>query len=161
MTKTEYNQCVELWSDEVYYFALHCHSNVPDCQDAVQEAYAALWKNLDNVQFEKGKSYLLSVTYRQLMMTLRRRKTAELKLHDLPVQENECRPCENDDLRKALDQAMQRLPETQKAILQLRDIDGYSYKEIAEVLNISEQQVQVYLFRARVGMRKQIDKDDF
>ena len=56
---------------------------------------------------------------------------------------------------------MQRLPETQKAILQLRDIDGYSYKEIAEVLNISEQQVQVYLFRARVAMRKQIDKDDF
>ena len=152
---------MELWSDEVYYFALHCHSNVPDCQDAVQEAYAALWKNLDNVQFEKGKSFLLSVTYRQLMMTLRRRKTAELKLHDLSVHENECRPCENDDLRKALDQAMQRLPETQKAILQLRDIDGYSYKEIAEVLNISEQQVQVYLFRARVAMRKQIDKDDF
>ncbi|MBO4740424.1 MAG: sigma-70 family RNA polymerase sigma factor [Bacteroidales bacterium] len=161
MTRKDYNRCVELWADDVYNFAMHCHHNESDCQDAVQEAFAALWKNLDNVQMAKGKSFLLSVTYRQLMMTMRSQKTAEHALDKLPRQDTEYHPCENIDLKEALQQAMQQLPETQKAILQLRDIDGYSYKEITKILNISEQQVQVYLFRARVAMRKQLNKNDF
>ena len=44
----------------------------------------------------------------------------------------------------------------QRAILQLRDVEGYSYREIGETLSLSDSQVQVYLFRARVAMRKQL-----
>lgn len=161
MTTKEYNDCVELWTDDVYNFALHCHSNMPDCQDAVQEAFAALWKNLDNVRFEKGKAFLLSVTYRQLMMTLRARKTAERNLSAIPEPDTAYRPDENSELKDALHKAMQLLPETQKAMLKLRDIDGYSHRDIAEILDVSEKQVQVYLFRARVAMRKQLKKEDF
>ena len=60
------------------------------------------------------------------------------------------------DLRDAIEQSLQTLPEVQRAILQLRDVEGYSYAEIGETLTLSDKQVQVYLFRARVTMRKQL-----
>ena len=56
---------------------------------------------------------------------------------------------------------MDNLSEIQRAILQLRDIDGYSYKDIAEILKISDKQVQVYLYRARLNMRKQLNDNKF
>ena len=69
-------------------------------------------------------------------------------------------PAENAELKEALEQAMHQLPEIQRAILQLRDIEGYHYKEIADTLNINEQQVKVYLYRARLNMRKQLNKSE-
>ena len=60
------------------------------------------------------------------------------------------------DLREAIERSLQHLPELQRAILQLRDVEGYSYREIGETLSLSDSQVQVYLFRARVTMRKQL-----
>ena len=60
------------------------------------------------------------------------------------------------DLREAIERSLQALPEVQRAILQLRDVEGYSYREIGETLSLSDSQVQVYLFRARVAMRKQL-----
>ncbi len=60
------------------------------------------------------------------------------------------------DLREAIERSLQALPEVQRAILQLRDVEGYRYREIGETLSLSDSQVQVYLFRARVAMRKQL-----
>jgi len=60
-----------------------------------------------------------------------------------------------------MSRALASLPEIQRSILQLRDVDGYSYKEIARMLDISDQQVQVYLFRARTAMRKKLNKTEF
>jgi RNA polymerase sigma-70 factor (ECF subfamily) len=65
-------------------------------------------------------------------------------------------PDESFDLNDAIERSMQTLPEVQRAILQLRDVEGYSYAEIGETLSLSDKQVQVYLFRARVAMRKQL-----
>ena len=65
-------------------------------------------------------------------------------------------PDERFDLREAIEKSLQTLPEVQRAILQLRDVEGFSYAEIGETLALSDSQVQVYLFRARVAMRKQL-----
>jgi RNA polymerase sigma-70 factor (ECF subfamily) len=67
-------------------------------------------------------------------------------------------PDERFDLSEAIESSMQTLPEVQRAILQLRDVEGYSYREIGETLQLSDDRVQVYLFRARVAMRKQLIK---
>jgi RNA polymerase sigma-70 factor (ECF subfamily) len=53
---------------------------------------------------------------------------------------------------------VQDLPPLQKSILLLRDLEGYSYQEIAEQLQLSEAQVKVYLFRARVKIKKQVNE---
>lgn len=55
---------------------------------------------------------------------------------------------------------MEKLPEIQRSILQLRDVEGYSYQEIAQVLQISDTQVKVYLHRARNFIRTEAEKID-
>jgi RNA polymerase sigma-70 factor (ECF subfamily) len=59
-----------------------------------------------------------------------------------------------DSLYKALD----NIPSIQKSALVLKDIEGYSYKEISAMLNLSIQQVEVYIFRARVALKKELLK---
>ncbi len=157
MTAKEYSHHTPRWADDALRFALRCCPSRPDCEDAVQEALAALWQCHASVSLDKGKSYLLSAAYRSLMATLRHAKV-ERKHADAvgasvaTVQQPDLRF----DLREAIEHSLQALPEVQRAILQLRDVEGYSYREIGETLALSDSQVQVYLFRARVSMRKQL-----
>lgn len=136
-------------------FAMRCCQSRPDCEDAVQEALAALWCHHDEVSTDKGKSYLLSAAYRSLMMALRHGKVVRMH-EEQTIVETVTAPDERFDLREAIECSLQALPEVQRAILQLRDVEGYSYAEIGETLGLSDSQVQVYLFRARVTMRKQL-----
>ena len=55
-----------------------------------------------------------------------------------------------------LDRALDTLPPVQKAVVLLRDYEGYSYEEIGEISGLSEAQVKTYIFRARVALRKYI-----
>jgi RNA polymerase sigma-70 factor (ECF subfamily) len=121
----------------------------------VQEALASLWSHRDEVPQAKGKSYLLSAAYRSLMMALRHDKVVQRHAEQVDVETVQM-PDERFDLREAIEHSLQSLPEVQRAILQLRDVEGYSYAEIGETLSLSDSQVQVYLFRARVNMRKQL-----
>ena len=136
-------------------FAMRCCQSRPDCEDAVQEALAALWSHRDEVSSDKGKGYLLSAAYRSLMMTLRHNKVVQMHAEQVMTEKVQM-PDERFDLHEAIERALQTLPEVQRAILQLRDVEGYSYAEIGETLSLSDSQVQVYLFRARVNMRKQL-----
>lgn len=157
MTATEYSHHSPRWADDALRFALRCCPSRPDCEDAVQEALASLWQCHGSVNFEKGKPYLLSATYRALMHSLRHARV-ELQHADTlrSTTPATASPDLGFDLREAIEHALLTLPEVQRAILQLRDVEGYSYQEIASTLSLSDQQVQVYLFRARVKMRKQL-----
>ena len=136
-------------------FAMRCSNVRADCEDAVQEAFAGLWEHREEIKAEKGKSYLMSAAYRQLMMGYRRQDVERRHANSLQT-ETKTMPDERFDLREAIERSLQILPEVQRAILQLRDVEGYSYREIAETLQITEDRVQVYLFRARVAMKKQL-----
>ena len=70
MTPQDYNKCVDLYADRVYRFIVKNMRNSDDAQDVVQNAFEILWKNYQNVEFEKSRSYLLC-----------------LSQHDRPVQE--------------------------------------------------------------------------
>ncbi len=154
MTAKEYNDCTKPWSDDVMRFAMRLCTNRAECEDAVQEAFAVLWERRDNVPIEKGKSFLLSVTYRQLMSNFRRNMATARYIKNATTPQQE--PDTTFDIKEAIERALQTLPELQRAILQLRDVEGYSYREIGETLEVSEEKVQVYLFRARVAMRRQM-----
>lgn len=154
MTAKEYNDCTRLWADDAMRFAVRLCTDRAECEDAVQEAFAAMWECRDKVAKEKGKSYLLSVTYRQLMSNFRRHSAEARYLKNAPTPQQE--PDTAFDIKEDIERALQTLPELQRAILQLRDVEGYSYREIGETLEVSEDKVQVYLFRARVAMRRQM-----
>jgi len=58
--------------------------------------------------------------------------------------------------KEIIDLALSLLPPMQKSIVLLRDLEGYAYDEIGEILEISDSQVKVYLYRARKKMKKQL-----
>jgi RNA polymerase sigma-70 factor (ECF subfamily) len=60
------------------------------------------------------------------------------------------------ETREIIDKCLAILPPVQKSIILLRDLEGYNYKEIGEILTLSESQVKVYLFRARKKLKKHL-----
>ena len=155
MTAKEYNRCVACCADDVMRFAVRCGCRREDCEDAVQEALASLWSHRETVDAVKAKSYLMGAAYRRLMSHFRHEAVVQ-EYATMTVQQVSQMPDEGFDLKDAIERSLQTLPEAQRAILQLRDVEGYSYAEIGEALSLSDKQVQVYLFRARVAMRKQL-----
>ena len=59
-------------------------------------------------------------------------------------------------LSEVLDEALNKLSEIQKSVILLRDYEGYPYNEIAEITNLSESQVKVYIYRGRLALKKYI-----
>lgn len=156
MTVNEYNKSVENYSDRIYRFILKSIRDVHKAEDIVQDSYEKLWKNVDNVNFDKVKSYLFTTAYHTMIDVIRKDKRSmyseEIKLPEQSHENNYT------DLGEILKVAVDRLPEIQKIVLLLRDYEGYSYEEIGEIANLSESQVKVYIYRARVFLKKYIGK---
>lgn len=153
MTQKEYNNGVRLWADDVYRFAVHCGGDRVMSEDVVQDAFAILWEHRDEVPEAKGKSFLFSIVHNQLMSHFRHEQVRQQVEPTLKGDET-VSPDERFDLQEALYRALSFLPEVQRAAVQLKDVEGYSCREIADILGLSEKQVTVYLFRARVSLKK-------
>jgi RNA polymerase sigma-70 factor (ECF subfamily) len=156
MTTKEYNNTVENFSDKVYRFILKNIKNEDRAHDIVQDSYEKLWINKKAVMYEKAKSYLFTTAYRTMIDVIRKEKrmnfTEENKIFEFG-HENQYT-----DLHEVLNIAVQQLPEIQKAVVTLRDYEGYSYKEIADITELTESQVKVYIYRARVFLKNYIGK---
>lgn len=153
MTAEEYNNGIAHWADDAYRFARRCCSDEERCKDAVQDAFASLWERRRQVENTKGKAFLLSSVHNRLASLFRH---DHVVTNASPPQEDQTPPDETFDLREAIEKALATLPQTQRECLQLRDVEGYSYKEIGSILQLTDQQVQVYIFRARVALQKKL-----
>jgi RNA polymerase sigma factor (sigma-70 family) len=153
MTEREYNQCVNQYADNVYRFIVKNLRHEEDARDIVQTAFEKLWRNREAVENEKSKSYLFTVAYNQMIDHIRKNKRIQLQdefAEDGRVQQ----ASNNNNLKKALMEALNRLNETQKSLVMLKDYEGYSYEEIGEIMGLSGSQVKVYLHRARLTLRE-------
>jgi RNA polymerase sigma-70 factor (ECF subfamily) len=154
MTVSEYNRCVDQFSDGVYRFILHNLKDKDDSKDVVQDTYEKLWMNYSNVNFEKAKSYIFTTAYRTMIDKIRRsKKSVRLELSEVNVYD-ESR--QHPDLKKILNEAMDKLSEIQKSVIMLRDFEGYTYEEIGEITGLNESQVKVYIYRARLALKEYI-----
>ncbi|MDP2337794.1 MAG: RNA polymerase sigma factor, partial [Bacteroidota bacterium] len=111
-----------------------------------------------NVNAEKVKSYLFTTAYHTMIDVLRKDKR-QAYLEDYQISENS----HNDqysDLAEILNEAVKQLPDIQRTVILLRDYEGYSYKEIGDITTLSEAQVKVYIYRARVFLKSYIGKMD-
>ena len=156
MTEKEYNECVTQYADNVYRFIVKNLRHEEDARDVVQNAFEKLWRNRDQVDGSKSKSYLFTVAYNQMIDHLRKAKRVYLKEEfsaDTRVSDRQV-----NNTRAILQQALARLSETQRSLVMLKDYEGYSYEEIGQIMNLSESQVKVYLHRARLQLKDYIVK---
>ena len=156
MNSREYNQSVDLYSDNIYRFILKNIRDEARARDIVQDTYEKLWRNAENVNAEKVKSYLFTTAYHTMIDVMRKDKR-QTSIEEHPVAE-ESHDHQYSDLSEVLNQAVSRLPEIQRTVLLLRDYEGYSYREIGELTILSEAQVKVYIYRARVFLKNYIGK---
>jgi RNA polymerase sigma-70 factor (ECF subfamily) len=156
MTEKEYNECVTTHADNVYRFIVKNLRHEEDARDVVQTAFEKMWRNRDEVDAGRAKSYLFTVAYHQMIDHIRKVKRIQLKeefSEGLKIQD---RPASN--LKKVLEEALGRLSETQRSLVLLKDYEGYSYEEIGQITALSESQVKVYLHRARVQLKEYLVK---
>jgi RNA polymerase sigma factor (sigma-70 family) len=156
MTEKEYNECVNLYADNVYRFIVKNLRHEEDARDVVQTAFEKLWRNREEVDHAKSKSYLFTVAYNQMIDHLRKNKRIQLK--EEFREETRVYSREVTNLKAVLQEALSRLNETQRSLVMLKDYEGYSYDEIGRIMNLSESQVKVYLHRARIQLKEYLVK---
>ena len=154
MTTEEYNNSVDKYSDGLYRFILKNIKDQDIARDIVQDSFEKLWKRVSDVSYEKVKSYLFTTAYHTMIDAVRKDKNMENIDQVNPDQYSQVQ--QYSDLQKVLHEALDKLPEIQRSVILLRDYEGYSYREIAEITGLNETQVKVYIYRGRVFLRSYI-----
>ncbi|MDQ3099841.1 MAG: RNA polymerase sigma factor [Bacteroidota bacterium] len=154
MTLAEYNKAVDLHADGIYRFALKHMRDEDVAKDVVQESFARLWVKVDQVEAVKVKSYLFTTAHHIMVDEVRKgSKSTRMEEHHDDIRHNsQSQP----DLKEILEAALATLPAVQRSVVLLRDLEGYSYEEIAELTELSESQVKVYIYRGRTALKEYI-----
>ena len=154
MTVEEYNRAVDAYADNLYRFVLKNLKNDAMSSDIIQDTFEKLWMKLEEVNALKVKSYLFTSAYHTMIDYIRKEKryidVDPADMYELSDSD------QYSDLGEVLERAVQNLPEDQRSVVMLRDYEGYSYREIAEITDLSESQVKVYIYRARVYLKAYI-----
>lgn len=156
MTIHEYNRCVDDFSDAIYRFLLKNIRNEDVAQDLVQDSFMKLWVKRKNVAYEKSKSYLFTTAHHTMIDHIRKNQRQGYHTGEDEAERLEGGEKQYSDLKEVLDMALERLPVIQKSVVLLRDYEGYSYKDIAEITSLNETQVKVYIYRARLFLKNYI-----
>ncbi len=158
MTLAEYNTAVDLHADGIYRFAVKHLRDADRAKDVVQESFARLWTKLDDVDGTKAKSYLFTTAHHVMVDEVRKgqRSTRMEEHHEDLRHTSQHQP----DLKEVLDAALATLPAIQRSVVLLRDLEGYTYEEIAELTALNLAQVKVYIYRGRSALKEYIGQLD-
>lgn len=156
VTVNEYNQCVKDHADGIYRFVLKQIANREDAHDIVQNTFEKLWKNREKVTGSKAKSYAYTVAYHDMIDLTRKQKfVGNYEQAPERIERDFQKQIETKEL---LDKGLSELSDIQKSLILLRDYEGYTYDEIAEISELSISQVKVYLFRGRKKLQQAINR---
>lgn len=152
----------------VYRLALSLLRNQSDAEDAVQETMLKLWQNREKWQAcENQEAFAVKVVKNYCLDQLRRqqkRRVVGITESEFFIQSREASPyqkAEEADQVKQITGAIEVLPENQRMVLHLRDVEGYSYEEIEEATGLTVNHTRVLLSRARKHVKSffmQLDK---
>jgi len=154
---------VEAIKNKLFRFAMSMLRDEAEAEDVVQEVVIKLWKQrqqLDRIQ--NLEAWTMRLT-RNLSIDKLRSKHRRYEPIDsvVDLDNNEPSPARQAELNDTMDQLkawIKKLPEKQQMVFQLRDIEGMTYKEIAESLDMPLSQVKINLFRARQQVREYLIK---
>jgi RNA polymerase sigma-70 factor (ECF subfamily) len=168
-----FEQLVKRYDRKLLRIAQHVTHNLEDAQDVVQEAFLKAFQHLDQFRGEsKFSTWLIRITINQSFMKLRKQSTVRETSLDQDFQaDGDVLPMEVVDwapnpeqlygaseLQDILVKALQELRPSLRPVFVLRDIEGLSIEQTAEVLNVSRATVKARLWRARLQLRERLNK---
>lgn len=165
MQKISFRNDILPLKDKLFRLALCITRNREEAEDIVQDTMLRVWNRREewNV-WETVEGFCLTIC-RNLAIDRSQKMDArhvELtpEVTELPDMAAPDRLMERDERLGLLHRLIAELPEKQRTILQLRDVEGKSYKEIAEILQLTEEVVKVNLFRARQRIKLKYNEID-
>lgn len=148
---------------KLYRFAFRLLGNEEDAQDITQDALMKVWGMQEKMaELQNMEAWCMRITRNLALDKIKSRKyrlADELdRAGELPAlqQQSPHAAAEQNDVMEKVHVAINGLPEKYRTILQLRDIDGHSYQEIADILDIDMNDVKVNLHRARKTVREKL-----
>ena len=145
--------------DKLFRLALRITFDRAEAEDDVQDTMIRVWNKREEwTQFGSIEAYCLTVAKNLAIDRSQKKEAQNVELTPEMEEESEASgPYDqliNKERMSIIHRLINELPEKQRLIMQLRDIEGESYKEIAKILNLTEEQVKVNLFRARQKVKQ-------
>ena len=162
MTQKEFLNIVTPFKDKVFRLAKRLLVSTEEAEDATQEVLIKLWNNKKKIgEYKNIEAFSMTMTKNFCFDKLKSKQAQNLKIvhsnyqdHNVALQKQ----VELNDSIDWVDRIMKELPEQQKLVIQLRDIEQYDFKEIAKMLDMNETAIRVTLSRARKTIREKLTK---
>lgn len=150
MVTTEYNQCVDAYADRLYRFALKVTDSNERAMQVVKESFSALWNDRNKLALKEVKMFLFAHAYRKIAASglVGVKQTSEASDPNATIDE-------------ILDQGLKSMTLKRKALVVLRDFEGTSYQEIAEISSLRAEEVKTEIYRARKDLKSYLVKARF
>jgi RNA polymerase sigma-70 factor (ECF subfamily) len=161
-----YNTLVLHYQDRVYNVAYRIMGEPAAADDATQEAFISAYKALKRFRGGSFKSWLMRIATNACYDELRRRKRRPQSSLDQIVETHESSPLlankegpspedlqQQSELMDAIQRCLDAVPDEQRTVAVLRDVEGYDYREIADIMSISLGTVKSRISRARIKLR--------
>jgi len=166
MRDLDFRQDLLPLKDKLFRLALRITLDRPEAEDIVEDTLVRVWNKREDLgQVDSVEAYCLTVCRNLALDRSERKEAQNLSLqaaaYDAP--DRAASPQERLEREERLERVKQlfdQLPERQRSVMQLRDIEGKTYKEVAEIMGMSEENVKVTLFRARQTLRQKYKKID-
>lgn len=154
--------------NELYRLALRITLNHAEAEDVVQETMIKVWNRRESWQeIENIEAFCLTICRNLALDKMKRMDNQALMLdeenHDPPDYSHHANPEERAIQQNRIElvrDIINHLPEKQRSVMQLREMEGKSYKEIACILDISEEQVKINIFRARQSIKQRFTQTE-
>ena len=161
MTRLEFQNNILPLKDKLFRFAFRIVNERAEAEDVVQEVFIKFWKNRDYAdQISNVEAWCIRATKNLSIDKLRSKHNRTEKLPEtFDIRDHSPTPygqTVGQDVFSHVKKLLANLPEKQRMVMQLRDIEGMTYKEIAEILNLTLDQVKINLFRARKAIRAKL-----
>jgi RNA polymerase sigma-70 factor (ECF subfamily) len=152
MDHTAFEMVVRAYSADLYRFAFWLCRNRWQAQDLVQEAFAAAWKARDSLRDESAiKAWMFTILRNEHFRVHQRKR---LQMEEVELDELSQTESDGGYERVELEECLRALPENYREPLMLQVLGGFSCREIAQMMNISEQNVMTRLTRSRQMLQR-------
>ena len=162
MKQTEFINLVMPFKDKVFRLAKRLLVSVEEAEDATQEVLLKLWSNKGNMEkYRNVEAFTMTMTKNYCLDRLKSRQASNLKLVHSNYQDEKTslqKEVEVKDSVSWMHRIMEKLPQQQKMVLQLRDVEQYEYDEIGKMLDMNPTAIRVALSRARKTVREELIK---
>jgi len=148
---------------KLYAFALRILQNREESEDVVQEIFVKLWRMRGELgTIRNREAFAMTMTKNLCIDKLKKKRMLSLDEDQMQFEgtsdSNPLKEVQLNDAVALVNQIVNDLPDQQRIIIQLRDIEGYTSEEVAEILDISQNTMRVSLSRARQKIREHLVK---